>query len=358
MKIRVNKKSYFRLDIDEMNGYTPGEQPKMLNLIKLNTNENPYPPSPKVIEAIRNFELNHLRLYPDPMCDSIRDVIAGLHGVNRENVIAGNGSDDILTMAIRCFTDSERVAACFDPTYSLYNVLARMQGAKCIKIRLKKDFSLPTNAVKKAEEANLLLIARPNSPTGCSYPLQQVADICEKFDGVVLIDEAYADFAGDNCADFVKRFDNVIISRTMSKSYSLAGIRFGYALSSAKIIDGMMKVKDSYNVSMLTQTAVKAALLDREYLAETVAKILNTRKRLVKKLAAMGFEIVESDANFVFAAPPDSDGKNFFNVLRDNQIVTRYFPGKTTGRYVRISIGTDEQINKLLEIAKKLYQPC
>lgn len=356
MKIRVNKKSYFRLDIDEMNGYTPGEQPKMLNLIKLNTNENPYPPSPKVIEAIRNFELNHLRLYPDPMCDGIRDVIAGLHGVNRENVIAGNGSDDILTMAIRCFTDSERVAACFDPTYSLYNVLARMQGAQCIRIRLKKDFSLPTNAVKKAEGANLLLIARPNSPTGCSYPLQQVADICEKFDGVVLIDEAYADFAGDNCADFVKRFDNVIISRTMSKSYSLAGIRFGYALSSAKIIDGMMKVKDSYNVSMLTQTAVKAALLDREYLAETVAKILNTRKRLVKKLAALGFEIVESDANFVFAAPPDSDGKNFFNVLRDNQIVTRYFPGKTTGRYVRISIGTDEQINKLLEIAKKLYQ--
>lgn len=357
MKIRVNKKSYFRLDIDEMNGYTPGEQPKMLNLIKLNTNENPYPPSPKVIEAIRTFELNHLRLYPDPMCDGIRNVVAELHGVKRENVIAGNGSDDILTMAIRCFTDNERIAACFDPTYSLYNVLARMQGAKCIKIRLKKDFSLPTNAVKKADGANLLLIARPNSPTGCSYPLKQVAKICENFDGIVLIDEAYADFAGDNCADFVKCFDNVIISRTMSKSYSLAGIRFGYALASAKIIDGMMKVKDSYNVSMLTQAAVKAALLDREYLAETVAKILNTRKRLVKKLAALGFEIVESDANFVFAAPPDNDGKNFFNVLRDNQIVTRYFPGKTTGRYVRISIGTDEQINKLLEIARKLYQP-
>ncbi len=245
MKTKVNKRSYFRLDIDEMNGYTPGEQPKMLNLIKLNTNENPYPPSPKVIEAIRNFELNHLRLYPDPMCDGIRDVVAGLHGVNRENVIAGNGSDDILTMAIRCFTDGERVAACFDPTYSLYNVLARMQGAKCIKIRLKRDFSLPTNAAKKADGANLLLIARPNSPTGSSYPLEQVANICEKFDGIVLIDEAYADFAGDNCADFVKTFDNVIISRTMSKSYSLAGIRFGYALASAEIIEGMMKVNES-----------------------------------------------------------------------------------------------------------------
>ncbi len=357
MKTKVNKRSYFRQDIDEMYGYTPGEQPKMLNLIKLNTNENPYPPSPKVIEAIRTFELNHLRLYPDPMCDGIRDVIAELHGVNRENVIAGNGSDDILTMTIRCFTDGERVAACFDPTYSLYNVLARMQGAKCIRIRLKRDFSLPTNAVKKADGANLLLIARPNSPTGCSYPREQVANICEKFDGIVLIDEAYADFACDNCADFVKRFENVIISRTMSKSYSLAGIRFGYALASAKIIEGMMKVKDSYNVSMLTQAAVKAALQDREYLAETVAKILSTRKRLVKKLEALGFEIVESDANFVFAAPPDKEGKNFFDVLRDNQIVTRYFPGKTTGKYVRISIGTDEQINKLLEVAKKLYQP-
>jgi len=357
MKTKINKKSYFRQDIEEMDGYTPGEQPKMLNLIKLNTNENPYPPSPKVLEAIKNFELNHLRLYPDPLCDGIRDVIADLHGLKRENVIAGNGSDDILTMAVRCFTDNQSPAACFNPTYSLYTVLAKMQGAKCIRIPLKKDFSLPANVIKKADGANLLLIARPNSPTGCSYPLKKIAKICEKFDGTVLIDEAYADFAGDNCADFVKCFDNVIISRTMSKSYSLAGIRFGYALSSPEIIEGMMKVKDSYNVNMLTQVAVKAALQDREYLAKTVAKILNTRKRLIKELKALKFEIVESDANFVFAAPPDEDAKKLFNILRENQIVTRYFPGRNTGKYVRISIGTDEQIKKLLEVTKELYQP-
>jgi histidinol-phosphate aminotransferase len=351
----MSTKSYFRNEIENMSGYAPGEQPKVHNLIKLNTNENPYPPSPRVIAALQHFDLERLRLYPDPNSDRVRDIAAELHGVKRENIIAGNGSDDLLTMAMRCFTAPDKPAVCFDPTYSLYIVLAQMQGAECRKIKLKDDFSMPENVLEQAAGANLFLIARPNSPTGSSYPLEQLKRICTGFDGIVLIDEAYADFATDSCAAFVQSCDKVIITRTMSKSYALAGGRFGYAIAHRNIIDGMMKVKDSYNVNMLTQAAAAAALEDREYLRAMTAKILNTRARLCDELAKLRFTTIPSEANFIFTAPPDNDGKRFFDVLREHNILTRYFPGNSTGKYLRISIGTDEQINQLLEIARKLY---
>jgi histidinol-phosphate aminotransferase len=349
-------KSYFRSEIDAMSGYTPGEQPKEFNLIKLNTNENPYPPSPRATAALHGADLERLRLYPDPNCDKARDAAAALHGVTRENIIAGNGSDDLLTMAIRCFTAADKPAVCFDPTYSLYIVLAQMQGAECRKIPLREDFSLPDDVLEQARGANLFLIARPNSPTGRTYPLAQIEMICAGFDGIVFIDEAYADFAADNCAGLVKKFDNVIISRTMSKSYAMAGARFGYAVAHTEIINGMMKVKDSYNVNMLTQTAAAEALADREYLAGSTAKILCTRARLCAELDKLNFTTIPSDANFIFTTPPDGDGKRFFEILRQHHIITRYFPGAATGKYLRISIGTDQQINQLLDIARQLYR--
>ncbi len=350
------KKSYFRPAVDAMAGYVPGEQPKIDNLIKINTNENPYPPAPGVFDAIRDFATERLRLYPQPLADIARETIAKLNNVELNMVIAGNGSDDILNIAMRCFCAPDLPLACFNPSYSLYPVLAQMQEAPVIRINLTADFGIPDDVLKQAAQANLLIIARPNAPTGNAFPMAQMRRIIEGFDGVVLMDEAYADFSDDNCMALVHEYDNLIVSRTMSKSYSLAGIRFGYAVASKELIGGMMKIKDSYNVDMLTQYIVRAALSDQAYLAKTRGAILTTRARLEQELGKLGFKYVPSQANFLFAMPPDGDGRRFFDTLRENAVIVRYFPGEITGKYVRISIGSDKEIDKVLEVARSLYK--
>ena len=267
-------KSYFRTEIAGMEGYVPGEQPKLENLCKLNTNENAFPPSPAVKRAIAELDWERLRRYPDPLADALRDKIAEVFGLKRENVIAGNGSDDILTMVFRCFTSPELPMACLYPTYSLYPELAKMQGAAVIPVPLApRTFELPGDLLKRVEKANLLIITRPNAPTGNSFPLETMRELCRNFDGVVLFDEAYADFADDNCMEFVKEFPNVIVSRTFSKSYALAGLRLGFAVGSPELIAGMFKVKDSYNLDRMTQALGLAAFSDRAYLKECSEKI-------------------------------------------------------------------------------------
>lgn len=347
--------SYFRPEIDKMSGYVPGEQPKGRVLVKLNTNENPYPPSPKVKEALTNFDYKRLRLYPDPIGSKLRKEIAELYDFSPDNIILGNGSDDILTMAVRSFAGSGDTIAYVDPTYSLYHVLADIQGVKCIEIALNDDFSLPGDLAEKAEGAKLFLIPRPNAPTGNSFPMEAMDELCENFDGIVLIDEAYADFAQDNCISLAMKYSNVVVSRTFSKSMSLAGVRFGYAIAQSEIISGMMKVKDSYNVNFLTQELALAALKDQDYLKATVAKIIVSREKLTIGLTNMGFEVLPSESNFVFASPPDSAEK-FFDYLRSNDILVRYFPGERTGEYVRITVGTEEEVNILLDTCRKKYQ--
>jgi len=349
-------KSYFRPEIDALAGYTPGEQPKMPGLVKLNTNENPYPPSPRVAAAIREFAAELLRLYPDPTADALRDAIAERHGCRRENVICGNGSDDLLTMVFRAFTDPVRPMAMPDPSYSLYPVLAAMQGAESKLIPLTENFELPEDFLDRAKGANLLAFPRPNAPTGASFGRGAMEAICRGFDGIVLIDEAYADFADDCCLDFATRFDNVIVMRTFSKSYSLAGLRLGYAVASFAIIDGLMKLKDSYNVDRLSQTAAFAAFEDREYLAECVAKVKATRARLAGALRELGFRVVDSQANFVFASPPGGDGGKYFEYLRRNAVIVRYFAAPRTRDFVRISIGTDPEIDRLLELTRNFVK--
>ena len=330
-------KSYFRPEIDAMSGYVPGEQPKMADLVKLNTNENPYPPSPKVREVLTNFPYERLRRYPDPMADALRD--------------------DILTMAFRCFTAPDRPLACLNPTYSLYPELAKMQGAPVIRIDLDPaaGFTMPENLLEQAEKANLLIITRPNAPTGNSFPFEFMREICRNFDGVVLFDEAYADFADDNCMELAKEFDNVLVSRTFSKSYSLAGLRLGFAVGNATLIHGMFKVKDSYNLDMLTQELARAAFADQRYMKENAARIRATRGELAEALRALGFDVVPSQTNFLFAAPPDGDGQRCFLKLREAAVIVRYFSGPVTGRYVRITIGTPEETARLLAVLTPLY---
>ncbi|MBR2625196.1 MAG: histidinol-phosphate transaminase [Lentisphaeria bacterium] len=349
-------KSYFRPEIDAIAGYAPGEQPKMSNLIKLNTNENPYPPSPEVLKVLHNFDPARLRRYPDPTADGLRDIFAASVNMKRENVIIGNGSDDLLTMIFRAFTDKDRSVAVFEPTYSLYPVLAAMQGAEVTKIALdENDFSYPDNAVELAGDANLLIITRPNAPTGNCADKELVRNICRNFDGIVLIDEAYSDFAADNCSEFAAEFDNVLVMRTFSKGSSMAGLRLGYAFGNKILIDGLMKLKDSYNVDMLSQELAKANFLDVQYRAECTAKIIADREKLTGELQKLGFKVIPSQANFLFASPPDGDGAGAFAALREEAVIVRYFPGEITGKYLRITIGTPEENARLLEVLAKRY---
>ncbi len=349
-------KSYFRIEIDRMEGYVPGEQPRIDNLCKLNTNENAFPPSPRVKRAIEEFDWERLRRYPDPMADALRDRIAQEFGVERANVIAGNGSDDILTMLFRCFTSPELSLACLYPTYSLYPELAKMQGATVIEIPLAPEtFALPDDLLERAKGANLLIITRPNAPTGNSFPMETMREVCRKFDGVVFFDEAYADFADDNCMGLVKEFDNVIVSRTFSKSYSLAGLRLGFAVGNAALIAGMLKVKDSYNLDRMTQALGFAAFDDREYLAKCCEKVKAIRREFSKELEALGFRVVPSQTNFVFTSPPDRDGERCFKELRNRAIIVRYFKSPPTREYVRITIGTPEEMERVLAAFREIY---
>ena len=345
--------SYFRPGIDAMEGYTPGEQPKTADIIKLNTNESPFPPSPGVKQALLEFDSARLRRYPDPVSSTLRTEIAAMYGCKPENIIAGNGSDDLLTILTRCFTDEQRAMACFDPSYSLYPTLAELQGAQCIAIPLTGDFDIPDDVLERAAGANLFFIARPNAPTGNLFAKEKIEKICAGFRGIVVIDEAYADFSRNNCMDLVKKYQNTVITRTFSKSRSLAGLRFAFAVAHPKIIEGMMKMKDSYNVSMLTQTLALASLRDVSYFEQCVAKIKANRAELEKGLKALSFEILPSETNFLFAKPPEN-AKNYFLSLKLRNILVRYFPMERTCKFVRITVGTAEENAALLKATEEI----
>jgi len=347
-------KRHIRKAVAEMEGYTPGEQPKLANFIKLNTNENPYPPSPKIAEALANFDLAALRRYPNARADSLRRTAAELNNAAPENVIVGNGSDDILTMVFRAFTSPALSMACLNPTYTLYWDLAAMQEAEVIKIDLApRTFALPDDLTTRAQRANLLIIARPNAPTGNSFPREKMREICEKFDGVVLIDEAYADFADDNCMEFATTMPNVIVMRTFSKSYALAGIRAGYAVASREIVSELMKLKDSYNSDAIAQLVAETAMKDQPYLKTRVATIRRDREKLSADLAALGFEVVPSEANFVFAKPPHGCAKELFEFLRDRAVFVRFFDRPATRDYLRITVGTPEEMSVVTSLIKE-----
>ncbi|MBQ9335673.1 MAG: histidinol-phosphate transaminase [Lentisphaeria bacterium] len=340
--------SYFRPGIDAMEGYTPGEQPKTADVIKLNTNESPFPPAPGVRQALLDFETGRLRRYPDPIASALLKEFAEMNGYGPENIIAGNGSDDLLTILTRCFTDETRAMACFDPSYSLYPTLAKLQGARCIRIPLTDSFGLPENVPDQAAGANLFFIARPNAPTGNSFAKEKIEAICAGFKGIVVIDEAYADFAEDNCMDLPRKYANTVVTRTFSKSRSLAGLRFAFAVAHPKIIEGMMKMKDSYNVSMLTQVLAMASLRDKAYFDGCVAKIKANRKQLADGLRAFGFEILPSETNFLFVKPPCA-AKDYFTELKRRNIFVRYFSMERTCAYVRITVGSEPEIAALLK---------
>jgi histidinol-phosphate aminotransferase len=309
------------------------------------------------MEVLKEFDSSRLHRYPNANADEFCEAVAERFGISRNMVIAGNGSDDILTITFRAFTSEKLSMACLEPTYSLYKELIRMQNAKMQTIKLNtEDFSFPENFLEQAKGANLLIITRPNAPTGNSFPLEKIRKICEKFDGVVLIDEAYADFTSDNCMELAATMPNVIVSRTMSKSYSLAGLRFAYAVGHPELIKGLYKLKDSYNVDMVAQKVALAAFMDTEYLEKNVRAIKATRDKVAVALKAMNFKVIDSESNFLFVSPPDENGEYYFSALRKENIICRYFPGEVTGKYLRISIGTPEEMDEVLQITEKIYK--
>jgi len=340
--------SYLRKNIDAMAGYTPGEQPAAGDrVVKLNTNENPYPPSPRTVEALRSLDAERLRRYPDPMGNRVRDLVAGMFRVARENVLCGNGSDELLTLAVRAFVGERQKMAYPVPTYSLYPVLAEIQGARAVEIPTSDGFAVPVEELKSAR-ARLLILCNPNAPTGLFLSPPVVADIADAFDGVVVVDEAYVDFAPEHCMHLAATRPNVLVLRTLSKSYSLAGLRFGYAVGSPELIKGLEKVKDSYNVDAVSIEVAAAALEDQTWMKENVARIVAERERLSAALATMGFGVTPSAANFILAAVPGGDGKALYESLKARGILVRWWDLPRLADKLRITVGTPEQNDAIL----------
>ena len=345
-------KAFFRKAVERMEGYTPGFQPRVADYVKLNTNENPYPPSPAVIEAIGK-ELPRLARYPDPAADALREEVARLFGVKLANVIAGNGSDDILSVAVRAFVDPGQSVSFPNPTYSLYEVLAAAQDATSAPVDWTRDWSLPEGLFGNGSP--LTFLANPNSPTGTFVDPLDVARLADSLEGVLLIDEAYSDFARGNCMELARTRDNVIVARTLSKSYSLAGLRLGFAVASEALIAGLMKVKDSYNLGRAAIAGGAAALRDQAHLRANVEKIRRTRARLVGELAKLGFHTLPSEANFVLAKPPAGlAAKAYFDELWKRLILVRWFDRPRVRDRVRISIGSDAEMDRLLDATREI----
>lgn len=333
-----------------LEAYTPGEQPKSKSVVKLNTNENPYPPSPRCAKVLKDFDLDKLRRYPDPVFMALREEIAALNGTKAENVFVGNGSDEILTLAARAFVENDELIASLNPSYSLYKTLAAIRDVQWA--------GSPTDAaeIDIPKNASLFLWTNPNAPTGGFASPKKISAFAKKFEGVVIVDEAYADFAKTNCmalATAVKN-RNVIVMRTFSKSYSLAGLRVGYCVGPADLIEALYKIKDSYNVDAIAQAVALAALKDRAYHAKTVKKVIETRESFTAELRTLGWDVPQSEANFVFARPAKMPASELFAALRERNIYVRYFPGPLTGDRLRITVGTPAEMKKLLSVLKKL----
>lgn len=347
-----------------LHAYVPGEQPKIPGLIKLNTNENPYPPSPKVLRAVREAVDGRLRLYPPPSADALREKLAKLHGCGIENIVVGNGSDDLLAMAVRAFVEpapTRRPGAStvqwFSPSYSLYPVLAATHGATGGRAALEKDFSLPSPAELRRTpswrfDAALTLITTPNAPSGRGYGTSELDELCGELKGVAILDEAYVDFAPEHAMELALRRPNVLVTRTFSKAYSLCFQRVGYAVGPAALVDALQRVRDSYNVNGLGQIAACATLDDLPYYRKNFAKILATRERLRAGLGALGFDALPSATNFILARPPGRPAKAWLAALRARKILVRWFDLPQIRDYLRITVGTDAEADALLNAAR------
>ena len=349
--------------VRRLEAYVPGEQPKSKDVVKLNTNENPYPPSPACAKTLKSFDLDRLRRYPDPVFAELRAALARLNGTTPERVFVGNGSDEILSLAARAFVEDDESIASLDPSYSLYKTLAAIRNVKWVGLGRKKEEGrgkkcgieapdcLASLVSRLPPSVSLLLLTNPNAPTGEFREPAAIAAFAQKFKGVVLVDEAYADFARTNCMPLATapKNRNVLVMRTFSKSYSLAGLRVGYCVGPKPLIDALYKVKDSYNVDAIAQAVALAAVKDQKWMKANVAKVVKTRTWFTDALRAHDWDVIPSEANFVFAKPPRPlTAATLFAALKRKGVFVRYFPGPKTKDRLRITIGTDSEMKKLM----------
>ena len=345
--------------------YVPGEQPKIRGLIKLNTNENPYPPSPKVLRAVQVAVDERLRLYPNPTASLLRERLAKLHGCGAENIIIGNGSDELLALAVRAFAEpanarraSKSTVQYFTPSYSLYPVLAATHGAATNAVPLNADFTLPSLASLKKRawdfNAALTLVTTPNAPSGRGYSTAELDALCRAQRGVLVLDEAYVDFAQENALALALKHPHVIIARTFSKAYSLCFQRVGYFVAPPALVEALDKIRDSYNVNGLGQIAALATLDDLPYYRRNFQRVIATRERLSVALGKLGFEVLPSSTNFILTKPPKFPAQQWLEKLRAKKILVRWFKQPEVSAYLRITIGTDAEADALLRAVRKL----
>ena len=341
--------TFVRNNISQLAGYVPGEQPQGGKFIKLNTNENPYPPSVKVVEAIQ-VAAEKLVRYPDPVSTAFRLAAGEALDVDPDWIVSGNGSDDILTILTRSFVGQGDLIRLPNPSYILYRTLAEIQGADYQEVDFHDDWSLPESFSANDNRLKLVFLPNPNSPTGTVVSQTEILELADRLPCPILIDEAYVDFAEFNCIDLVKKNEKIMVSRTLSKSYGLAGLRFGFLVAQPTIIEQLLKVKDSYNCDALSIAGATAAISDQQWLQGNVAKIKATRQTLQEKLTQLGFDVIPSQANFVWCTHPTSEVKPIYEYLKENRILVRYMSYPNWKEGLRISVGTDDQINACLSL--------
>ena len=388
----------------DLHAYVPGEQPKIKGLIKLNTNENPYPPSPKVLAAVKAAVDGRLRLYPNPTAEKLRAKLARLHGCAPENIIVGNGSDELLALAVRCFAEPKQkedrrwkmedrkkslakaTVQYFTPSYSLYPVLADTHGAVKNAVPLNGDFSMPgVSELKRGNKWNfdaaLTFVTTPNAPSGRGYQTSGLEKLCRAQEGVTILDEAYVDFARENAAALALKFPHVLVARTFSKAYSLCFQRVGYFVGHAELIAALDKMRDSYNVNGLGQIAAEATLDDLKFYRANFKKIITTREWLARELTQCGFRVLPSQTNFILAKPPEAkdetgdrkpeihpalresfkshpspSAQEWLQKLRAKKILVRWFSAPEVSDYLRITIGTPAEAAALVQAVKNLMR--
>jgi histidinol-phosphate aminotransferase len=344
----------FRDNVRKMEGYVPGEQPPAgSKVIKLNTNENPYPPSPEVIKVLRGFEGEWLRRYPEPTATLAREAAAGVYGVPVDWIMAANGSDEMLALLARAFLEPGRRIAYPTPTYSLYVNLAEMQDASMAEVPYDEDYNLPVEGLLNAQ-ADLTFVCSPNNPSATIATLGDLERLAAGLEGVLVVDEAYTDFADENALDLVSRHENVIVLRTLSKGYSLAGLRLGFGVARPGLLEGLLKIKDSYNVDSVALRLGAAAMSDQAWMKANAEKIKASRAELEMGLTHMGFDLWPSQANFLLARPPKGDAQRLYLELRDRGILVRYWDRPRLADKVRITVGTEEENRALLQALTEL----
>ncbi|WP_141506559.1 histidinol-phosphate transaminase [Paenibacillus luteus] len=336
--------------------YVPGEQPKDKTYIKLNTNENPYPPSPKVIDAIAEANNADLRLYPDPTCESLVQAAAKYYGLPTGEVFVGNGSDEILAFAFAAFFDPAKKILFPDITYSFYKVYAKLYGLNADLIPLDEQFNVPVHAFHPDNGG--VVIPNPNAPTAQLLALDDIRTLLAgQPNQVVIIDEAYIDFGGQSAIALIQDFPNLLVVQTLSKSRSLAGLRVGFAFGSEELIEGLNRIKNSFNsytIDRLALAGAVAALEDDAYFRNTTARVIATRERVTKQLLELGFKVTDSKANFVFISHKEIAAKVLFQQLRDKGVLVRYFDQARIDQYLRVSIGTDEEMDAFVAALQEI----